>query len=680
LSQGHFDDALADTEQIVRLLPRYEAGYLGRGIVRHHRGEFREALADYNRAIRLRPQNDETLELKSRIQRDRGRIDEAIADVGRALAANPKSGKLLALRGDLYAEAGKRDEAIADYTAAIGVEDNDLQLLYRRANLLAQAGDAVRSLADVDQMAKDYPSEIDRNWIRGQLLMECKKHAEAAEAFGDSLTATPGVFDVLIARAEAYARLGKAKEALADNDAAIAAAPWSPEGYARRGGTHVLLKNYARAADDFRRAIEVNGEQVGGANDEAVSRELTDDASKHGETQLRKMLADRPAMAEFVKEGDALWTWTVRKFAGEDAGFPVDWNGEPVKGFEAHHGGPLSAEEHGMIAVNDIPESDDQSPGERFDDLWSSAVFELHDIDGTAGFAALNLAARNGEITKSECCRRLESLEVGAGNRTRQFYVTVYLPWAERAKLPATSPRNWQCDEWDDPSGDRSPTSHWSRHRCYYAAGYDLRLAESLVGQGRCNEAVVILEDVLDCEPILVASDVSRAWFFLGRCHEEARRTGQATEAYTHSLDLDPDDVQARIGRAWLHHAAGKSADAIGDFREGQRLLRQALEARPQDAQTTRYLAWTLATLPYDELRDGEEAVTLATRACEWTEWKDVYALQTLAAADAEAGEFDAAVKHQLQAVEAAPPFAQEAMRDVLQRYRDKMPYRDDRS
>src|SRR5262249_24628007 len=68
---------------------------------------------------------------------------------------------------------------------------------------------------------------------------------------------------------------------------------------------------------------------------------------------------------------------------------------------------------------------------------------------------------------------------------------------------------------------------------------------------------------------------------------------------------------------------------------------------------------------------DGQRAVAHATRACELTGWKAPGRINTLAAACAEAGDFDKAVEYQKRAL-SFPAFAKAhgaTARQVLQRY-----------
>lgn len=70
--------------------------------------------------------------------------------------------------------------------------------------------------------------------------------------------------------------------------------------------------------------------------------------------------------------------------------------------------------------------------------------------------------------------------------------------------------------------------------------------------------------------------------------------------------------------------------------------------------------------------------MTLATKACELSEWKEGSYLDTLAAAFAESGDWENAVKHQQQAIELATDEEKKQGQQVrLEFYKTQKPYRE---
>ncbi len=78
-------------------------------------------------------------------------------------------------------------------------------------------------------------------------------------------------------------------------------------------------------------------------------------------------------------------------------------------------------------------------------------------------------------------------------------------------------------------------------------------------------------------------------------------------------------------------------SDAINHYR-------RVLELDTNSVPALNNLAWLLATASDPQLRNGKEAVRLAERACQSTQYKQAFLIRTLAAAYAEAGRFDDAV------------------------------------
>ncbi|MES1213061.1 MAG: hypothetical protein ABUL64_00605 [Singulisphaera sp.] len=139
----------------------------------------------------------------------------------------------------------------------------------------------------------------------------------------------------------------------------------------------------------------------------------------------------------------------------------------------------------------------------------------------------------------------------------------------------------------------------------------------------------------------------------------------------TKALSLDKKSVFAHIVRA-------EALSAQGEFRRAKDDLETALSIDKANVIASCNLAWILATCPEADLRDGKRAVELATSACEKLNWERPETLDTLAAATAETGDFEAATRVQKKAL-ALPAEAQlkSTMNEHLLSYQARKPLRD---
>ena len=114
-----------------------------------------------------------------------------------------------------------------------------------------------------------------------------------------------------------------------------------------------------------------------------------------------------------------------------------------------------------------------------------------------------------------------------------------------------------------------------------------------------------------------------------------ATRLDDVTEA----IRINPKDLERAIcSRDHPLRAGGEQAEAVADYT-------QAISLEPDQQVCLIDLARFLAVSPDAKVRDGGKAVEYATKACKVTAWKNRDALESLAAAYAEFGKFEEAVK-----------------------------------
>ncbi|HZZ73146.1 MAG TPA: tetratricopeptide repeat protein [Pirellulales bacterium] len=160
---------------------------------------------------------------------------------------------------------------------------------------------------------------------------------------------------------------------------------------------------------------------------------------------------------------------------------------------------------------------------------------------------------------------------------------------------------------------------------------------------------------------------------FYGNCANAWLEKGNLDQALANldqAIPLDPKNAMLHLNRGTALLEKGEPAKASEDFQ-------QAVQFDPNVAESRNNLAWLRATAEDDKLRDGAAAVRHATRACELSDWKNGGFLDTLAAAYAEAGDFDKAIETEQKALAVLPSAEKADSEAHLERFRAKQPLRD---
>jgi protein O-mannosyl-transferase len=160
----------------------------------------------------------------------------------------------------------------------------------------------------------------------------------------------------------------------------------------------------------------------------------------------------------------------------------------------------------------------------------------------------------------------------------------------------------------------------------------------------------------------------------LGLALQQAGRRAEALPVLQQAAALNPSSPGIRAELAALLAELGQTGAAIAQYRE-------ALNLEQNLPLVLNNLAWLLATHPDAAFRDGPDAVRMAERAVELTSRKQAFLLGTLAAAYAETGRFDDAVKTAQEAIHVAEQNGQTAPafknKELLAHYRERRPWRE---
>jgi protein O-mannosyl-transferase len=182
-------------------------------------------------------------------------------------------------------------------------------------------------------------------------------------------------------------------------------------------------------------------------------------------------------------------------------------------------------------------------------------------------------------------------------------------------------------------------------------------LANALIAKGDFNGAIARYTACLAVIP-----DQEEARYNLASALLRRGRTDEAIIQYQKVLQMHPEsaDAHANLGSAWL--AKGRVRDAMEEYTK-------ALQISPENLAALSNLAWLLATSSDPSVRNGPEAVRLAERADSASSRSDKHptVLRILAAAYAEAGQFDEAKATAQHALEAANIQGNTTLADALQ-------------
>jgi len=160
--------------------------------------------------------------------------------------------------------------------------------------------------------------------------------------------------------------------------------------------------------------------------------------------------------------------------------------------------------------------------------------------------------------------------------------------------------------------------------------------------------------------------------FYCSRGHAKYHlgRVNEAMADYNRAVQLEPNNALWLVDRGDGYREQGLYQPAAADYRE-------AIRIDPKLGRAYLGAAWLMATCPDARFRETDKGISAAQKAIDLDGDKDYRYLDTLAAAQANAGQFDAAKKSVNLALGAAPPKESSKIRQRLDLYESGRAYRE---
>ena len=190
-----------------------------------------------------------------------------------------------------------------------------------------------------------------------------------------------------------------------------------------------------------------------------------------------------------------------------------------------------------------------------------------------------------------------------------------------------------------------------------------------LARKGRLNDAIAHFRQAIELRP-----DFPDAHYNLGTALFQKGDLDGAIAQWRTTLSIHPYDAGA-------HTSLGNALVQKGLLREAVDHYERALQSDPDSILPLNNLAWVMSTGPDDSLRNNEVALQLATKANQLSKESSPVFIRTLAAAYAQAGQFEIAIETAQRAsgqanAQGAHDLALQIQEDV-DLYQRRTPFRD---
>ena len=636
--------------------------HVHRGLTALEYGRRQEAVQAFGKAIKIDPGFARAYLYRADTWRALGQIDRAIVECTKAIDLGLYAEMNAYLeRGRLYAMKDRSDQAIADFSTYLKESPDDANARTTRGLEWIKKGQADKALADFAEVIRRNPEAYKAYYNRALAWGLKQEHDKAIADIDVYLKHNPPYAPAYYARALAWVGKKDLDKAIADITQAIKLDPRDTAGYYNRGKLWLEKKKVDKAITDFSEVIRRDPQAYYARYNRAEAWRKKQEYDK-AIADIDVYVKHEPpyAPAYYVRA----MAWSGKKNLDKAIADLTQAIKLDPRYTVAYYSRALiwSNKRNPDKAIADFTEYLRQSPDDAKARIARGVEWRMkRQVDkGIADF--------------SEAIRR--------DPRAYKAYYNRAEAWVEK-------------QEYDKAIAD---IDVYLKHKPSHASAYYTR-AEAWAGKKDFDKAIADLTQVLKLDPSFVMAyykrslvwrykrdfdkaitDINKvikrapnwalAYHVRAELWESKKDFDRAIADYDAILKRDSKDLRAYYRRALIWDAKKAYGKAIADYRK-------TVSLNPKFAGAHLRLAILLATCPDGRYRDGAGAVKSATRACELSGWKHPTPLEILAAAHAEAGQFDKAVQYQTKALELTTDVQAKAKASKrLELYKARKPYR----
>jgi tetratricopeptide (TPR) repeat protein len=623
-----FDGAITEYREAIRLDPSDADAHNNLGLALRDKNELDEAIAAYRMAIHFNAADADTHIHLGDALRDKRDLPGAVAAYREAIRLDPKNAEAHRRLGVALTDKKELDGAVAACREAIRLDPKDAVAHRHLGAALYHKDDLDGAVAACREAIRLDPMFAPAHNVLGLALLDKKDLDGAVAAFKEAVRLNPKF-------AVAFSNLSIALRDKKELNGAVTACrtairldPTYASAHNNLGNCLRDKKDLDRAIAAFREAIRLNPTYAVAHNN--LGNCLRDQKDLDGAISEHRVAIrlDPSYAAAHNSLGNALRD-------------KKDLDGAVAAYSEAMRLDPRDAAAHNNLgaALQDKKELDKAIARYREAIRLSPAYATAY---GNLGNALREKKDLEGAVT---ACR--EAIRLDPTSAIAQNYLGIALR--------------------DNKDLDEAVAAYREAIRLdpRFAAAH-VNLGNALRDKKDLDGSIAAYREAIRLDPTYAAANNN-----LGSALFVKKDLDAAIAAYREAIRLEPGYVHAHANLGLALSAKKDSDGAMAEYEATIRL-------DSNNANAHNLLAWLLAVGP-SHLRDGKRAVEHATRACEITAWKNPMCLDTLAAACAQAGNFEKAINFERKAL-SFPVFEKESgpeARTRLELYLQKKSYQD---